>query len=278
MSFFDSLIQTPVYQAQSMLDSYSKSPGQALVGANTPLETNLWNQVLGTKMTPTMNMYGGPSEATYAQAQREGVDLSAGRAADSVVPMVAGAVGSVFGGPAGGMAASSGAKAIGEMGRQGEIAQIRNSGMQGYQSQGLPAFRANTYANGGLASASKKVDLDRSLKVIAHYFKNRGIPVEIGMKSVMKEIASGLQLIPFESSVMGMKMLSPGVAQIHFFTTGTIKDLKDDMKYFVKNLRDSGVKTVYDTEPAPITSSALQLLGANVMKSDNPKYKFKAAI
>lgn len=143
---------------------------------------------------------------------------------------------------------------------------------------GLPAFQSNTYAKGGLSAASEKIDSDKALKVVAHYFKNRGIPVEIGMKSVMKEIAGGLQLIPFESSVMGMKMLAPGVAQIHFFTTGTIEDLKDDMKYFVKKLRDAGVKTVYDTEPAPITSSALQLLGANVMKSDNPKYKFKAAI
>lgn len=143
---------------------------------------------------------------------------------------------------------------------------------------GLPAFRSNTYAEGGLSAASKKVGQDKALKVLAHYFKNRGIPLQVGMAGVQKEMAQGLQLIPYESSVMGVKPLSPGVAQVHFFTTGTIEDLKDDMKYFVKHLRDAGIKTIYDAAPAPITTSSLQVLGANVMQSDNPKYKFKAAI
>lgn len=274
MGFFDSLIQTPVYQAQSMLDSYSKSPGQALIGANTPLETNLWNKVLGTNMTPTMNMYGGPSEATYAQAQREGVDLSAGRAADSVAPAVAGAFGSVFGGPVGGMAASQGAKAIGQMGRQGEIAQIQ----QANAAKGLPAYQPQSYAKGGLASANKQIEQTQIMKVFEHYFKNLGVPVQVGMQGLQKEISQGLQLIPFESSVMGFKSLDGDVAQVHFFTVGTLKSLADDMQYFFKYLKDKGVHTIYDTLPAPITTQVLTKLGAKVEQSDNPKYKFKATI
>jgi hypothetical protein len=269
MSFFDSLIQTPVYQAKSMAKQYSQNPEQALLGMNTPLETGIWNKVLGTNYKPTVNMFGGPSEATYANAQREGVDLSAGRVADSVVPAAAGVVGGIFGGPAGGMAAYQGANALGQMGRQGEIAQLQQSGgFQGYQS----------YAKGGLTAANENIKQIQIMKVIANYFKNKGLPVEKAMVGVQKEIKNGLQLIPFESSVMGFKPLGKDTAQIHFFTVGTMKDLANDMQYFYKYLKNKGITTVYDSIPAPITIQMFQQLGAKVMRSDDPKYKFKATI
>jgi hypothetical protein len=77
---------------------------------------------------------------------------------------------------------------------------------------------------------------------------------------------------------MGFKPLKSGTAQIHFFTVGTLKDLTDDMRYFYKYLKDKGIRTVYDTLPAPITTEMLVKLGAKIEKSDNPKYKMKAAI
>ena len=269
MSFFDSLVQTPVYQAQSMAKQYSQNPEQALLGMNTPLETGIWNKALGTNYKPTVNMFGGPSEATYANAQREGVDLSAGRVADSIVPAAVGAVGGAFGGPAGGMAAYQGANAIGQMGRQGEIAQLRQSGgLQGYQG----------YAKGGLTAANEQIKQTQIMKVIANYFKNKGLPVEPAMKGVQKEIENGLQLIPFESSVMGFKPMGSDVAQIHFFTIGTMRDLANDMQYFYNYLKKKGIKTVYDSIPAPITTQIFDRLGATIVKSDNPKFQFKATI
>jgi hypothetical protein len=270
MSFFDSLIETPVYQAQSMVNQYSEHPEQALLGMNTPLETGIWNKALGTNYSPTVNMFGGPSEQTYANAQREGVDLSAGRAADSVAPAAAGVVGGVFGGPAGGMAAYQGANAVGQMGRQSELNQM--------QAKGLPAYQAQGYAKGGLASANKQIEQTQIMKVFEHYFQNLGVDVNQGMKNLQKEISQGLQLIPFESSVMGYKPLNDSVAQIHFFTVGTLKDLTDDMQYFYKYLKNKGVTTVYDTLPAPVTIKMLIKLGAKVVESDNPKYKLKATI
>ena len=116
------------------------------------------------------------------------------------------------------------------------------------------------------------------MKVIANYFKNKGLPVEPALEGVKKEIANGLQLIPFESSVMGFKELGKGVAQIHFFTIGTMQDLANDMEYFYKYLKDNGINTVYDSIPAPITTQIFQKLGAKVEESDNSKYKFKATI
>lgn len=134
------------------------------------------------------------------------------------------------------------------------------------------------YAQGGLASANELIKKTQILKVFQHYFKNMGADVSQGMQNLKKEIDQGLQLIPFESSVLGYKPLSNGVAQIHFFTIGTLKDLTDDMEYFYKYLKNQNIKTIYDTLPAPITTQVLVKLGARVEQSDNPKYKFKATI
>jgi hypothetical protein len=133
-------------------------------------------------------------------------------------------------------------------------------------------------AKGGLTAANENIKQIQIMKVIANYFKNQGLPVDKAMAGVQKEIENGLELIPFESSVMGFKPLGKGVAQIHFFTVGSIKDLANDMEYFYKYLKNKGINTIYDSIPAPITIQMFQQLGAEVMRSDNPKYKFKASI
>jgi hypothetical protein len=134
------------------------------------------------------------------------------------------------------------------------------------------------YAKGGLTGVNEKIKQTQIMKVFEHYFQNLGVDVAQGMENLMKEISQGLQLIPFQSSVMGFKPLRNDTAQIHFFTVGTLKDLTDDMRYFYKYLKDKGVRTVYDTLPAPITTEMLVKLGAKIEKSDNPKYKMKASI
>jgi hypothetical protein len=133
-------------------------------------------------------------------------------------------------------------------------------------------------AKGGLTGVNQQIEQVQIMKVIANYFKNKGLPVEAALKGVQKEIQNGLQLIPFENSVMGFKPLGKGVAQIHFFTVGTMQDLANDMTYFYEYLKDNGITTVYDSVPAPITTQMFQKLGATIEKSDNPKYQFKALI
>jgi hypothetical protein len=152
-------------------------------------------------------------------------------------------------------------------------------GRQGQTQQGaIPMPPAQGMAKGGLADANNQIQSTQIIKVFEHYFENLGVDVKEGMKNLQKEISQGLQLIPFESSVMGYKPLGNSVAQIHFFTVGTLKELTDDMKYFYKYLKDNGVKTIYDTLPAPITMQMLVKLGARMEQSDNPKYKMKASI
>lgn len=137
---------------------------------------------------------------------------------------------------------------------------------------------AKNFAAGGLSSANEIKKTDRTAAVLEHYFKNAGIPLQAGMAGVQKEVAQGLKLIPYETSVMGFKPLSQGIAQVHFFTIGSLKDLSDDMQYFIDYLKRNNIKVVYDTAPAPITSKVLQQMGAQIAKSDNPKYPFKAIL
>ena len=137
---------------------------------------------------------------------------------------------------------------------------------------------AKNFAEGGLSSIVESKKTDRTAAVLEHYFKNAGIPLQAGMAGVKKEVAQGLKLIPYETSVMGFKPLGQGVAQVHFFTVGSLKDLADDMKYFIQYIKQNNVKVVYDSAPAPITSKVLQQMGAQIAKSDNPKYPFKAIL
>lgn len=119
---------------------------------------------------------------------------------------------------------------------------------------------------------------DLIAKTLQSYFRKSGVPIEKGIMAVQKEVAEGTKLIPFETSVLAIKPLGGDVAQIHFFTLGTAKDLVDDMQFFYKYMKDNGISTIYDTVPNNITTAGLQRLGAQIMQSDNPKYKFKAII
>ena len=134
------------------------------------------------------------------------------------------------------------------------------------------------FAEGGIATADKSMKTNKIAQILGNYFNNRGIPLEIGMQSVRNEVKEGLKLVPFEDSVMGYKVLKPSVAQVHFFTIATVQELSNDIQYFVDELRKAGIRTIYDTEPAPVTTTTLRESGARIEESDIPKYKLKATI
>lgn len=115
-------------------------------------------------------------------------------------------------------------------------------------------------------------------KVIMHYFQNRGVPLAQAMQGVQKEMAQGLKLIPYKNSVMGLKMLSKDIAQIHFFTVDTADELDADIRFFVDQLKQAGIHTVYDSVMDPLMAQAMAKDGAKIIQSDNPKYKFKATL
>ena len=58
----ENIATMPIRQLQAA----ANNPEQALIGANTPFETNMWNSVLGTHYTPTTNMWGTPTDVAVA--------------------------------------------------------------------------------------------------------------------------------------------------------------------------------------------------------------------
>jgi hypothetical protein len=115
-------------------------------------------------------------------------------------------------------------------------------------------------------------------KVIMHYFKNRGVPLDKGLAAVQKELAEGLKLTAHGQSVMGLKMLGQGVAKVHFFTMGTEQQLDEDIQFFAAQLQQMGIRTIYDTELDPMSAKGLQMAGYQPQQSDQQQYKFKATI
>jgi len=82
---------------------------------------------------------------------------------------------------------------------------------------GLPGMPKQNFAAGGLAQANKVIEQTQIMKVFENYFKNLGVDVSKGMQALKKEIAQGLQLIPYESSVMGYKQLDKTTAILFSF-------------------------------------------------------------
>ena len=57
------LLERAALMPVAQLQAAANNPGQTLLGANTPFETQMWNGVMGTNYTPTTNMWGTPTDA-----------------------------------------------------------------------------------------------------------------------------------------------------------------------------------------------------------------------
>jgi hypothetical protein len=76
-----------------ILDSWQEDPERALLGINTPLESEVWGAILGKEYDSNMNMAGAPNEATYERTAAEGYDPRFTRWANNAVGSIAGAMG-----------------------------------------------------------------------------------------------------------------------------------------------------------------------------------------
>jgi hypothetical protein len=141
--------------------------------------------------------------------------------------------------------------------------------------QGIESLQPNVMAgaNKAVQSPDRKV-----LKILSSYFQNRGIPLDVGLNSVKKQLSEGLQLIDHENSVMAYKPIAKNTYQVHFFTVDNEKKLVKDIKFFVKELKKHGVRTVFDSEMDPVVIEALDKVGAKVLQSHLPQFKIEAKL
>lgn len=130
----------------------------------------------------------------------------------------------------------------------------------------------------GIASAPAQKPSESALKILTNYFQNRGIPLQQGYAAVQKELGEGLKLLQFKNSVLAIKHLGGGVAQIHFFTLDDEATLKEDIKHFIDLMRKAGIHTIYDKDQDPVFMQAAQEFGAQPQQSDNPQFKMMATL
>jgi hypothetical protein len=128
----------------------------------------------------------------------------------------------------------------------------------------------------GIAAAKKPSA--SAIKILTNYFQTRGIPLQQGLAAVQKELSQGLRLMQYGNSVLAIKDLGQGVAQIHFFTVDTEGQLKEDIKHFVDLMRKAGIHTIYDKDADPVFMQAAKEFGVDVQQSDNPQFKLKATL
>ena len=80
------------------------------------------------------------------------------------------------------------------------------------------------------------------------------------------------------NSVLTVFNLGNGNAEVHLFSKDSPIKLAKAVLFFVKKLKESGVKKVYGIEPPTQILQLLKNLGINVQDSDNPKFKWMANV
>lgn len=123
------------FQLSSWDDQFRRNPAQSLVGAGDPIATKMWNEILHKDWKPMVSAYGGPTQQTFYDAERSGLDTSNMRGVDNTARTIAPIAASYFGGPLAGAAMSG-------LGSWGDSLE---SGEQGWKSfgNGLTAFGKN---------------------------------------------------------------------------------------------------------------------------------------
>jgi len=117
-----------------------------------------------------------------------------------------------------------------------------------------------------------------AIQILTNYFQNRGIPLQQGMVAVQQELNEGLKLMQFKNSLLAIKNLDHGTAQIHFFTLDTEAQLSEDIKHFIDLMRKAGIHKVYSSDADPVFTQAIQEFGGQSQQSDNPKFKLMATL
>lgn len=69
---------------QDARDLYAKDPERIFLGANTPLESELWGTILGKDYEPTVDMYGGTTQHNSETAAARGINTGPGEAMHNI--------------------------------------------------------------------------------------------------------------------------------------------------------------------------------------------------
>lgn len=81
-----------------------------------------------------------------------------------------------------------------------------------------------------------------------------------------------------EGSVLFVKRLGEGLAELHLFTVESPLALARSLKTFIAKIKQSDIKTVYGEAENPQIIQLLQSVGVKVSDSNLPNYNWKADV
>ena len=100
---------------------------------------------------------------------------------------------------------------------------------------------------------------------------------------ILRQLSQNLKakkslLLRHNDSVLVLNQIAPKQAELHLFTVDKPMALIRSIKEFIKKVRASDLDQVYGQADNPQIVKALEAVGVDVQKSDNPKYNWRAKV
>ena len=116
-------------------------------------------------------------------------------------------------------------------------------------------------------------------EIITADAQRNGVDPRLVLGSIKPDLVSKkATLIQSGDSVLVVKMISKGIAELHLFTVEPIRTLIESIKEFISQIKQSGIKTVYGNADNEMILKILESAGVPVMESDREGYNWKADV
>lgn len=116
-------------------------------------------------------------------------------------------------------------------------------------------------------------------EIISQYAQKLGLDINATLSEVKKLIDSPNGLAFQENdSVFLLNKLDKGVTAIHLFTSDSPQMFLMSVRNAVAKIKSSGITKIYGESENEDLANALDQLGVQVSKSDNPEYAWSAII
>lgn len=113
-------------------------------------------------------------------------------------------------------------------------------------------------------------------EIISEDLKKRGEDPQEVLQAINQMIQDDTaKLLQKNNSVLLIKKIDAGIAELHLFTTDGMMSLARSLKYFDEKLATSGLTAVYGEATNPEIIDLMKKVGIEVIESDLPQYNWK---
>jgi outer membrane PBP1 activator LpoA protein len=122
-------------------------------------------------------------------------------------------------------------------------------------------------------------------QIITQEAQKVGYDADVMLRKINKLVqGKAATLIQKNDSLLLLISIAKGVDEVHLFTVDSPAKIAESLRYFVKQVKQSGIKTLYgpaggkQSEELKKTLALLDKLGLNVQKSNMPRYSWMAEV